>query len=255
MEGLRFIPFELIMKHNLSEDQNYKQVSDFEAGEAMARFSCLLAEYEAAEMDHKRLSLEAWKVGVESITHVFSMLLMYTKNLDLTAHHTQRAVYYYVQFMTQIDEEPNGFLKLAARDAMMFVLKKTVFEVSTARRQEFACPVGSDPALTLALEGVQLLSSIYRDLVGDRSDLCRAVLNCSLGCEYDVHLKRLRFLTEATQGLAKLGKRAIPVLIKSAKLLRRKRSLPVPTYAGCTADDAKTMTCQGLAQAIMVVTP
>jgi hypothetical protein len=67
--------------------------------------------------------------GFETITNVFTSLLFYTKNLDLTYYHTEKSYYYYVEFIQQITEEQHVFLQLSSRDACTYVYKKNIFEI------------------------------------------------------------------------------------------------------------------------------
>jgi len=67
--------------------------------------------------------------GLTTITHVFQLTLLQTKNLNLSYFHSQKAFYYYVEFIGQITGEQNTFLQLTSKDAVMFVYKKTIFEI------------------------------------------------------------------------------------------------------------------------------
>ncbi len=74
--------------------------------------------------------------GIKTIHYVYYMLILYTKNLDLTTHHTQKAVQYYVEFMSQIGEGNNNYISLTSKDAVLFVYKKTIFEINQDYRNE-----------------------------------------------------------------------------------------------------------------------
>jgi len=67
--------------------------------------------------------------GLTTITHVYQLTLLHTKNLNLSYFHSQKAFYYYVEFIGQITGEQNTFLQLTSKDAIMFVYKKTIFEI------------------------------------------------------------------------------------------------------------------------------
>ena len=51
--------------------------------------------------------------GLDVVTNVFNNILFYTKNLELTYFHTQKAYYYYIEFMEQITDDQNIFLKMS----------------------------------------------------------------------------------------------------------------------------------------------
>jgi hypothetical protein len=67
--------------------------------------------------------------GLETINHVFYFILYYTNNLEITYFHSQKAIYFYVEFIQQTSTEENSFLQLNSRDAIMYVYKKTIFEI------------------------------------------------------------------------------------------------------------------------------
>lgn len=68
--------------------------------------------------------------GLDTITSVFKIMLYYTKNVDLTYYHSQKAFYFYVEFIEQISTDQNSFLQLSSREASLFVYKKTIFEIN-----------------------------------------------------------------------------------------------------------------------------
>jgi len=74
--------------------------------------------------------------GLDTITHVFSIILFYTKNLELTYYHSQKSFYFYVEFIEQIIDVQNTFLHLSSMDATIFVYKKTIYEINTDSRKE-----------------------------------------------------------------------------------------------------------------------
>lgn len=66
--------------------------------------------------------------GVETLTHVYKTIMLYTKNLELTEYHTEKAGVYYIEFISQlIGSEVN------VRETIMFVYKKTIFDIDKKR--------------------------------------------------------------------------------------------------------------------------
>ena len=74
--------------------------------------------------------------GIKTIHYVYYMLILYTKNIELTTYHTQKAVQYYVEFISQIGEGNNNYMSLPSKDAVLFVYKKTIFEINQDYRNE-----------------------------------------------------------------------------------------------------------------------
>ena len=75
--------------------------------------------------------------GIETINNVFSYILFYTQNLELTIYHIQKSFYFYVEFIQQTSSEQNVFLELSSRDATMYVYRKTIFELNNEFRKNY----------------------------------------------------------------------------------------------------------------------
>ena len=50
--------------------------------------------------------------------------------MDISYFHSQKAYYFYVEFIEQITNDNNTFLQLSSRDASLYVYKKTIFEIN-----------------------------------------------------------------------------------------------------------------------------
>ena len=89
--------------------------------------------------------------GIETLIHVFTIIFYYTKNLELTFYHSQKAYYFYIEFIEQISDDNINFLHLSSRDAVMFVYKKTIFEINNEYRKNIK---------ELSIDEQQILSTI-----------------------------------------------------------------------------------------------
>ena len=103
----------------------------------MAKYSELLIEYtkfivENIQIKNKSYSKFIIIRGLDTITNVFTTILYYTKNLDLTFFHCQKSYYFYVEFISQISEAEKLFLQLSSRDASTYVYKKTLFDLNNS---------------------------------------------------------------------------------------------------------------------------
>ena len=85
-------------------------------------FSCYIKKN-----DYEKLNIIT--KGLESISHIFTFIILYTKNLELAIFHTKKSYLYYFEFISQIGDESNSFLKLNCKDAILFIYKKTIFEI------------------------------------------------------------------------------------------------------------------------------
>ena len=67
--------------------------------------------------------------GLKTLKHLFIFLLHHTHNNMFTYYHCEKGIYYYTEFISQIENE-NSFLKLSSNDAIIFVYKKTIYNLN-----------------------------------------------------------------------------------------------------------------------------
>ena len=73
--------------------------------------------------------------GLETLTHVFKLSILYTNNIDLTIKHTKNSILLYTQFTSQIEEDQHHDLNLTANSASLFVYKKTIYELDKIKSE------------------------------------------------------------------------------------------------------------------------
>jgi hypothetical protein len=73
--------------------------------------------------------------GIEMLIHIFSLIFYYTKNLELSIYHMKKSYYFYIEFIEQISDNNVTFLQLSSRDAILFVYKRTIFELNQEYRK------------------------------------------------------------------------------------------------------------------------
>lgn len=76
-------------------------------------------------------------LGIKNIGYIFKLLILYTKNVELTIFHCQKSILYYVEFIGQIGENNQNFLNLNSKDAILFLFKKTIFMINNDFRTKF----------------------------------------------------------------------------------------------------------------------
>ena len=108
--------------------------------EILQKYVSMILEYtdfisEKVNIKNKKYYDYLYNRGLDTISHVFLLILFYTKNLDITYYHSQKAFYFYVEFIEQILDVQHSFLNLSSRDATMFVYKKTVYEINNEYRK------------------------------------------------------------------------------------------------------------------------
>ena len=122
-------------KYSLHNVDNFNKTLDISVNDIMNKYTELVVEYlkfiyENIKVQNLTYSKFIVIRGLETITNVFSVILYYTKNIDLTYFQCQKSFYYYIEFIGQITEEQHSFLQLNSKDAITYVYKKTIFEIN-----------------------------------------------------------------------------------------------------------------------------
>lgn len=123
--------------HNL---ENYNKDLECDVGMVVEKLSQLLINYFRFIVENLKLRKSSFSKfiiirGLDTITHVFNYLLFYTKNLDMTYFHCQKAYYFYVEFVGQISEDEKMFLQLSSKDATTYVYKKTIYDINNEAKK------------------------------------------------------------------------------------------------------------------------
>jgi len=155
--------------YSLNNSENYKTTIADSCVEIVNKYFSLTNEYLTFIIENANFKNAEYKKfiierGLETITHVFTVLLYFSRNLDLAYYHSQKAFYFYVEFIGQISEDKHTFLQLSSRDACMFVYKKTIFELSNDSRKN-ATPlsennVGKLDILNMNISIIKSLTSV-----------------------------------------------------------------------------------------------
>lgn len=121
--------------YSLHNVNNFNKTLDTTVNDIINKYSELVIEYlkfiyENIKVQNLTYSKFIVIRGLETITNVFSIILYYTKNIELTYFQCQKSFYYYIEFIGQITEEQHSFLQLNSKDAITYVYKKTIFEIN-----------------------------------------------------------------------------------------------------------------------------
>ena len=120
--------------YNITFQDNYSTI--------FAKYMTIISEYLKHSQDNVYLQNISYrnyviKKGLSTITHIFSLLLIYTKNLDMVYYNCQKSYVYYIEFIGQIGDDSHSFLQLNAKDAALFIYKKTIFEINNDVRKDY----------------------------------------------------------------------------------------------------------------------
>jgi hypothetical protein len=152
----------------LSNIANYKPVLTNNINEIITKLTRVLSEYLRFIIEkliikkNKFYNKYIIERGLNTIFHIFSILLFYTKNLELSFYHSQKAFYLYVEFIEQISDDNVTFLQLSSKDAILFVYKKTIYEVNTDYKKNIPIPTNEEKTIFISLDA---FLSIYKCII------------------------------------------------------------------------------------------
>lgn len=145
---------------------NYKQSIDNSVSEILSKLLEVIINYmrfisEKISTKNTTYYSFIFERGLEAVIHVFSTIFYYTKNLELTFYHSQNAYCFYIEFIEQISDDNVVFLQLTSRDALLFVYKKTIFELNNEYKKNIKEPNEDDKHI---LEIVNSYKHIYKSI-------------------------------------------------------------------------------------------
>lgn len=126
--------------YSLHNSENYNEELVCEISDITEKLSQLFTDYfkfiiENIELKNMNLTKFIIIRGLDTIVNVFNHILLYTKNIDVTYFHCQKAFYFYVEFVGQISDDEKMFLQLTTKDATSYVYKKTIYDVNNDIRK------------------------------------------------------------------------------------------------------------------------
>ena len=131
------------MELNLSNKSNYrKKINVEDLNEYFNTYTELLSQMllhisSKVVIQNQEYHKYVITQGINTFFHIFSQLLLFTKNIELTILYIEKAICYYVEFISQISDENHSYLKLNCKDAILFVYKKTIFNINHEYRKTF----------------------------------------------------------------------------------------------------------------------
>jgi hypothetical protein len=154
-------------QHSLFSISNYYPTITNTTQEILTKFIDVLIEYmrfisEKITIKNKQHYRFIFERGIETLIHIFYLIFYYTKNLDLTFYHTQKAYYFYIEFIEQISNDTVTFLQLSSRDAIMFVYKKTIFDLNNEYKKNISELTSEERSI---LSTVDSYTYIYKNII------------------------------------------------------------------------------------------
>lgn len=130
------------MSYSISNSKNYLSELKTTNQEIIKKYSILVKEYlELFQANVKFSDLHYFNniltKGFTALNHIFNLILLYTKNINLAFTYCQKSIFYYIEFIEQISEDANSFLQLNSQDAVLFMYKKTIYDIDNEHRKNF----------------------------------------------------------------------------------------------------------------------
>jgi hypothetical protein len=160
-------------QYSLSNVDNYKPNFQSSVQDILTKIVSVIIEYmkfmsEKIRMKNKHYYRFIFERGVETVIHVFTNILFYTKNFDLAFYHSQKAYYFYIEFIEQISDENVTFLQLSSRDAILFVYKKTIFEINQEYKKSLPELSSDDKNIMTTMDTyIAIYKKIIRHIISD----------------------------------------------------------------------------------------
>ena len=153
-------------KKYLSDTANYNDTILNDEMDVVRAFIDVINEYLFHAGDKISITNHAYyifvlKRGCDTIKHIFNILFMYTKNLELTVHHCKKAFLYYVEFIGQIGDDNHTFLQLNSKDATLFVYKKTIFDINNEYKKKVEFTLNEMKKLKF----INVSSNLFNELI------------------------------------------------------------------------------------------
>ena len=99
--------------------------------------------------------------GLKTVSHVITNIFIHTKNINITVHYGKHAITYFLEFLNQICiNNVNNFINLSLNDAIIFVYKKTLFNLNHEYNKLY-CNKEDDELFHKILTINNIINSLY----------------------------------------------------------------------------------------------
>jgi len=131
------------MSKHIFNDSNYQSIiNDNDIKTYISIFSRIISNYLDSCIDALVIKDDQYYryillKGITTIQNVFSFLLLYTKNIEIITMHCEKSYLYFIEFIGQIGGDSNSYLQLNCKDAVLFVYKKTIYDINSEYKKNF----------------------------------------------------------------------------------------------------------------------
>lgn len=132
------------------------------AGMISEFLSCVIENINIRDKTH---FLFVVKRGLDTLRHCFKLIYLYTKNHAMAIHHCRRGFCYYIEFIGQICEDGNSYLQLNSKDAVLFVYKKTIYDINPEHVREHSLSVEEKEVLEIVNVDIDIFNTIISNML------------------------------------------------------------------------------------------
>ena len=154
--------------YDLKNDENYfdflQSTDPQQYTELYAGIVCEYLKYffDNSHIQDKKYLLYVMLKGIELIEHIFIMMLVYTRNINCASHYAQKGYFYFIEFIDQVGEKSNSFLKLTCKDAILFTYRKTLFDIPQSKTETSKISSDDNEVLAQSQDYIHSINVILR---------------------------------------------------------------------------------------------
>jgi len=161
-------------KNNIQNVESYNSEINENYYDIFNKYVLIIIDYFKHCHDNMCIQNEQYKKyiikqGIKTIKHVFFILLLYTKNLEITCYNCQKAYVYYIEFIGQITEDNHSFLQLNSKDAALFVYKKTIFDINIETQKNYISQTSDNNKIKIIDKLIEIYNTIIFKLIDDKN--------------------------------------------------------------------------------------
>lgn len=147
---------------------NYKETIDYDIVDVckkyidLVNYSIILGNENLSITDNLTNKQQLFK-GIEIISNVFLQVLMYTRNLEVTLHCCNQGIFYYIEYIHQIQHKDKEFVfvNLTMQDAILYIYKKTIYDINDSYIKKFQATKEDNTIL----KTIELFVKYYNNII------------------------------------------------------------------------------------------
>jgi hypothetical protein len=152
----------------LTNISNYKETIDYNITDVckkyidLVNYSIILGNENLSITDNLINKQQMFK-GIEIISNIFLQVLMYTRNLDVTLHCCNQGIFYYIEYINQIQHKDKEFVfvNLTMQDAILYIYKKTIYDINDVYIKQFQTTKEDNKILKV----IELFVKFYNNII------------------------------------------------------------------------------------------